>query len=103
MIPHLRELCYQRNEYEVDPEFVEKFVNLHLGDWRLAQSHWEVIVGMVLNTDAVRPDASGDEAIFQAISATEVLLTRTRLRKRCPVCPSATARQHSAHAKGGAR
>ena len=93
MIPHLKELCYQQNDFDVDPIFVEEFIEQHGHDWREAQSHWEVIVGRVLNTDAVRADASGDEAMFQAVSATEILLTTTRLRSRCPIClPSTVSR-----------
>jgi hypothetical protein len=86
MIPHLKELCYQQNEFEVDPVFVEQFVDRHIHDWREAQSHWEIIVERVLNTDAVRRDASGDEAMHQAVSAAEILLTTTSLRKQCPIC-----------------
>jgi len=86
MIPHLKELCYQQNEFDVDPVFVEQFVERHMHDWREAQSHWEIIVERVLDTDAVRRDASGDEAMHQAVNATEILFTTTSLSKRCPIC-----------------
>ena len=66
--------------------FVDDFVALHEHDWGRAQSHWERIVARVLDTDAVDPHATGRRAIRQAVQATVILLARSDLRGRCPLC-----------------
>jgi Family of unknown function (DUF6313) len=89
LIPRLAHLCSAKNGFRVATDFVERFVKQHEDDWGTAESHWEYIVARVLNTDAVDVDASRQRAIHQAVAAAVVLLDRTDLRERCPVCPSA--------------
>ena len=88
LIPHLRDLCFTKNGYDVPVDFAAGFVTLHVEDWRTAQAHWEKIVDLVLGTDAVDRRASGRDAIHQAVRATVILLTRSGLRRRCPFCPA---------------
>ncbi|MFU8875516.1 DUF6313 family protein [Micromonospora sp. SL4-19] len=86
LIPHLRDLCFSRNGHQVPEGFAHAFVKLHGEDWRAAQRHWEQIVELVLDTDAVDPESSGARAIRQAVTAAALLLDRTDLRNRCPLC-----------------
>lgn len=96
LIPHLKDLCYIKNRFDVRPAFAEGFVKIHQiservdGPWRTAQEHWERVVERVLETDAVAHDADGDEAICQAVVAAAELLGQFLDRGRCPVCPTRT-------------
>ena len=85
-IPHLRDLCFSRNSYRLPAEFAVGFVRLHAENWRIAEAHWEKIVQRVLRTDAVEPGASGKRAMHQAVAGAAILLNRTDLRERCPLC-----------------
>lgn len=87
-IPHLRDLCFTKNGFDVDPAFAEGFVKLHEDDWLLAQDHWERAVQRILNTDAVGVNVSGKRAIEQAVCAAGLVLVRT-LQGRCPFCTRA--------------
>lgn len=64
-----------RDEKILYPSFAAYFVDLHNGDRELAQRHWEQVVETVLRTDAVDRNASGREAIQQAVEAATALLT----------------------------
>jgi hypothetical protein len=86
VIPRLRDLCFRRNSYQVPNGFAGDFVKLHAYDWRAAQVHWERIVERVLCTDAVEADATGWRAMHQAVAGAAILLERTDLRDRCPLC-----------------
>jgi hypothetical protein len=88
IIPRLEYLCFSKNSFNIKSGFVERFVKQHNEDWGNAEKHWENIVALVLNTDAVDVNASRRRAMQQAVAATVVLLERTDLRERCPVCPS---------------
>jgi len=70
----------------VPAQFVDDFLQVHGHDWDRAQAHWERIVERVLDTDAVAPHATGRRAMQQAVRASVVLLARSDLRGRCPVC-----------------
>lgn len=98
MIPHLKTLCFNGNRFGVSSEFVVMYVQLHVGSeshdgWGLAEEHWEQVVNMVLNTDAVEADAQGDTAIAQAVGAAAVLLHQFAERGECPRCPVSTSPQ----------
>ncbi len=86
LIPLLSDLCFSQNAYQVDGSFVALFVRLHADNWTIAQEHWERIIERVLGTDAVEPEASGKDAMRQAVRAT---VTQLMLAKfdRCPLCP----------------
>ena len=81
-IPLLRDALNAQRAYDFPVDFAMYFVKLHNDDWRMAQDHWERIVELVLDTDAVSPDATGDRAIRQAVRAAIVLL---RGLGRCPL------------------
>ena len=93
-IPRLSDLCFTRNRFSVTDGFAVSFIKLHGEDWLLAERHWIRIVSRVLETDAIAPNATGDEALYQAVHASVALLDRTDLRDRCPLC--------SSHAQGEA-
>lgn len=88
----------------VSAEFAAAFLALHGGDEAATQNHWERIVERVLNTDAVAPRATGRKAMRQAVRATALLLERSDLRGRCPVCAMAargTDGRQTAHGADG--
>ena len=87
LIPHLKELR-ESASFSVPGGFVQRYVQLHGNDWRAAQSHWELVVERVLDTDAVDPGANGSRAIRQAVAASCVLLEPMAARDRCPLCPT---------------
>lgn len=87
-IPRLSDLSFTRNRFCIAEGFAVSFVKLHGEDWLVAERHWVRIVSMVLETDAIAPTASGDEAMYQAVQASVALLDRTDLRDHCPLCPS---------------
>lgn len=92
MIPHLRTLCFRGNSFGVSPEFVVMYVKFHADPeahddgWGLAEAHWEQVVNMVLDTDAVEKDAQGDTAIVQAVGAAAEALHQYAERGGCPRC-----------------
>jgi hypothetical protein len=94
LIPRLASLCFAGNKYKVSPSFVEAFVKIHRDSrkdddaWRIAQQHWERAVEMVLNTDAIAPDADGDRAVRDAVVATANALNPIAEQGRCPLCPA---------------
>jgi Family of unknown function (DUF6313) len=53
--------------------------------WRQAQSHWEIIVGHMLDVRAIK-NLSDEEAITKAVAVTVGALTSDGVRGRCPVC-----------------
>ena len=83
-------------------DFAAAFLALHAGDDAAAQNHWERIVERVLNTDAVDPRATGRKAMRQAVRATVILLERSDLRGRCPVCARAARGTDDRQAASGA-
>jgi hypothetical protein len=88
LIPLLRDLCFRKNKFPGVPEgFARSFISVHAEDWRIAQDHWERIVERVLDTDAVAPEADGEEAVRQAVAAAAELLARLAEGGRCPACP----------------
>jgi hypothetical protein len=117
LIPLLWEM---NGESGVPVEFVPAFVKIHNGQssngraalsgaqiqarsqksdddapWRTAQSHWEVVVARVLDTDVVKPNDSGDVAIRRAVRASALLLNKLARQGRCPICPRpAMVRSH---------
>lgn len=101
LIPHLKDL-HSIGEFTVPATFVEMYVNLHHesgqggAPWRTAQQHWERVVERVLLTDAVAPDADGDVAIDQAVTAAVTLLHDLAEKGSCPMCPPTppAGRQH---------
>jgi hypothetical protein len=88
LIPLLSQVAETATLLPVD--FVDAFVALHGHDWDRAQSHWERIVERVLDTDAVEAHATGGKAMRQAVRATVILLARSDLRGRCPMCTRPT-------------
>ena len=98
MIPHLQDLCFRRNSFEVPDGFAQSFVKLHAEDWRTAQAHWEKIVELVLDTDAVERSVSGNRAVHQAVRAAAILLSRTDLCHKCPICRLPSGPQGSGYA-----
>lgn len=88
LIPLLRQLCFAKHQFSGVPTgFAQAFVQIHAEDWRTAQDHWEQVVALVLNTDAVDPDATGREAISQAVSNAAVALDGVMsTRRSCPMC-----------------
>jgi stage V sporulation protein SpoVS len=101
VIPRLEALCFNGNRFGVSSEFVVMYVQFHVGSeshdgWGLAEAHWEKVVNMVLDTDAVEADAQGDTAIAQAVGAAAVLLRKFAEqdgRPKCPVCTSSRAEE----------
>ena len=97
MIPHLKTLCFGGNRFGVSPEFVVMYVKLHAGSeshddgWGLAEEHWEQVVDLVLDTDAVEADAQGDTAIAQAVGAAAEALHELAELGGCPQCPVSTS------------
>lgn len=87
-IPLLKDALERGGAFNLPIDFVEYFVKLHSGDWRLAQDHWERIVQAVLSTDAVERTASGHRAIQQAVRAAIALLEDM---ERCPLDPKPPA------------
>jgi hypothetical protein len=93
VIPHLKTLCFGGNRFGVLPEFVVMYVKFHADSenhdegWELAEEHWERVVNLVLNTDAVKADAQGDAAIEQAVGAAAELLHLLAKQGGCPQCP----------------
>jgi hypothetical protein len=112
LIPLLWELNQGVTGQGVPVDFVPAFVALHQGrtanghsaafagaavgihrgkaaeaDWRAAQSHWEVVVARVLDTDIVKPNESGEVAIRRAVRASALLLNKMARLGRCPICP----------------
>jgi len=86
LIPHLQEIRENPNGYDIPEGFVSTFLKVHGEDWRTAQSHWEVVVEKVLDTDAVDPRATGAKAMRQAVRASYRLLDSMTARSRCPIC-----------------
>ena len=92
MIPHLRTLCFRGNSFGVSPEFVVMYVKIHADPearddgWGLAEAHWEQVVNMALDTDAVEKDAQGHTAIVQAVGAAAIALEGFAERGGCPRC-----------------
>jgi hypothetical protein len=86
LIPHLKDLR-EASGFRVPETFVKSYLQLHRNDWRAAQSHWEAVVGRVLDTDAVDQAANGIRAIRQAVTAAYVVLEAMATRDRCPLCP----------------
>jgi hypothetical protein len=84
--------------------FVRAFVGLHDGGpgeedrrdaqpWRLAQSHWEIVVADVLETEVIKPNESGEVAIRQAVRFAALVLNKVlRQGGGCPVCGNARPR-----------
>jgi tRNA(Glu) U13 pseudouridine synthase TruD len=93
LIPRLTKAVTGDDREWVSADFAAAFRALHGTDDRVAQNHWERIVERVLNTDAVEPNATGRKAMRQAVRATVVLLERSDLRGRCPVCAQDRARE----------
>jgi hypothetical protein len=91
LIPHLRDLVDNRNGWRDLGDFAETFGKLHDGRWSVAEQHWEVVVARVLRTDAVAADASGREAMRQAVLASITLLLTMESHGRCPLCPAPPA------------
>jgi hypothetical protein len=98
LIPHLRDLVFQQNDWGVPADFVVAFLEMHgvstsapaesVKGWRTAQNHWEKVVALALDTDAVERYAQGKMAIQQAVVAAVQVLDVQRLRRgRCPICP----------------
>ena len=94
LIPHLRDLVYQQNKWNVAADFAVAFVEMHASaddpeqQWPAAQRHWERVVARALDTDAVDRCANGDDALRQAVFAAAQLLNVYRLRHHhCPLCP----------------
>ena len=86
LIPLLGELCRPDNRFTFNPHAGRQFIEVHGRDWRLAQSHLEVIVQDVLTSNAVNPGAYADEVIFEAVTTVSSLLLNTPLGERCPLC-----------------
>ena len=92
MIPPLKTLCFRGNSFGVSPEFVVMYVKFHADPathddgWGLAEAHWEQVVSMVLDTDAVEEDAQGDTAMAQAVGAAAIALEVLARRGGCPRC-----------------
>ncbi|GAA2474985.1 hypothetical protein [Winogradskya humida] len=86
VIPALRDLLYEHCGYIVPAKFTPDFVSLHGDNWRVADRDWTDIVGLVLNTTAVSPGASGAQAIRQAVEAAAVFLTDDEIWPWCPIC-----------------
>jgi len=88
LIPRLQDLVFTKGDVAVRKGFAASFVKLHSEDWRQAQDHWERIVGQVLDSTAVDKNASGSEAIRQAVLGAVAVLDQPPLRDRCPICVS---------------
>jgi hypothetical protein len=94
VIPHLKTLCFNGNRFDVSAEFVVMYVKFHADPesrddgWGLAEEHWEQVVNMVLDTDAVEADAQGATAITQAVVAAARVLHQYAERGGCPKCPA---------------
>ena len=107
MIPHLKTLCFGGNSFRVLPEFVVMFVKFHADSqshddgWGLAEEHWEQVVNMVLDTDAVDVDAQGDTAIAQAVGPAAELLYQFAKRGGCPRCPILSPPRRVERTNGG--
>jgi hypothetical protein len=75
-----------------------EFVRVHDRNWKLAQDHWEIMVGEFLNTvamdDSVR--MSSREVLIQAVNEAAAVLPEPVVR--CPHC----AKQTSNSPAGGA-
>ncbi|MFI0794954.1 DUF6313 family protein [Micromonospora rubida] len=88
LIPRLQDLVFTKGDIAVREGFAASFVKLHGDDWRQAQDHWERIVAQVLDSTAVDKNASGSEAIRQAVLGTVAVLDQPPMRDRCPICVS---------------
>ena len=102
LIPRLIGPAPGHGEGGASADFAAAFLALHAGDDAAAQNHWERIVERVLNTDAVDPRATGRKAMRQAVRATVILLERSDLRGRCPVCARAARGTDDRQAASGA-
>lgn len=86
LIPRLRRLAESNDGFDVSEKFVYQFVAVHADDWRIAQSHWELVVARVLDTDAVPREATGRQAMCQAVAASYRLLEQFMSKGVCPLC-----------------
>lgn len=85
-IPLLGRLLYAGHGFNVRPTFPEEFVGVHVGNWNIAQNHWEILVGEFLNTaSADLSHASDREVLVHAVNTAAALLPEPVVR--CPQCP----------------
>ena len=84
-IPRLQDLLYRGCGFEVPNDFTLDFVNLHEGNWALAERDWVKTVALALNTKEVG-QASGAQAIKKAVEDVAVLLADDELWPWCPIC-----------------
>jgi len=77
--------------FTVPAQFTPDFVGLHDKDWAVAEQDWEVIVALVLDTDAVSARAYGWVAVKQAVEAAADFLVDDKLWPWCPICKRGTS------------
>jgi hypothetical protein len=80
------------NEYGIPLRLIEAWFRLHAGNGDLGQSHFEILVGEVLLTDAVHPRASRRQAMFQAVGASVPLMEQLVFADQCWKCGGRGAR-----------
>jgi len=76
-IPPLRDRAYTKY-FEISNEFVDYFLALHDGDWKVTEQHFELEVADILNSDVVRPSDPQSVAMHIAVKTSATLLWRTR-------------------------
>jgi hypothetical protein len=85
-IPPLQNFLYEGSGYNVPARFTTDFVLLHGEDWIKAERDWEDIVALTLDTDGVARDATGGQAIKQAVEAAVAFLLPYPQWPFCPIC-----------------
>jgi hypothetical protein len=85
-IPLLDRLLYAGHGFTVRRQFPVEFVQVHDSKWKLAQDHWEIMVGEFLNTvatdDSIR--MSSREVLIQAVNEAAAVMPEPVVR--CPHC-----------------
>jgi Family of unknown function (DUF6313) len=86
LIPLLQNLVFRHPDFELQ-EFAAAFIALHLrrGGWKVAQSHWELIVAEFLRARELR-DLRNSLAMAQAVVIAAGFLTSPGMVGECPVC-----------------
>jgi uncharacterized protein DUF6313 len=86
-IPLLNRLLYSGRGFRVRRNFPEEFVRFHHGNWNIAQSHWEIMVGDYLTSLATdgRSRLTAKQTMIHAVNAAAALLPEPVTG--CPFCP----------------
>jgi hypothetical protein len=94
-LPTLRGLQYEHG-LRIPSDFVSRFISFHNGDWDRAEAHWEELLRLVLDTDAISQQVSGRGAIEQAVEAAVIYLAAYDTQEQfCPLCRRGEQPRHT--------